>query len=189
MHRSDASPAIKCKTHGAIRAISISSTETPGYFNHLNGHYATPRGVGISLSSSPAIRENFYRRLSPALRGRQKGGRGEEGAGRETPSRVIFYTTSCSRSAYGTPLSTRPATVEETSASLPLSGMQKELHTILKELQFITSRMKKADEDDEVISDWKFAAMVVDRLDVLNLSRGFRRGGLPSRPRKRQTKR
>ncbi len=76
---------------------------------------------------------------------------------------MIFY----SRSAYGTPLSTRPATVEETSASLPLSGMQRELHTILKELQFITSRMKKSDEDDEIISDWKFAAMVVDRLDVL----------------------
>ncbi|XP_029174645.1 acetylcholine receptor subunit alpha-type acr-16-like [Nylanderia fulva] len=69
-----------------------------------------------------------------------------------------------SRSAYGTPLSARPATVEETSASLPLSGMQRELHTILKELQFITSRMKKSDEDGEVISDWKFAAMVVDRL-------------------------
>lgn len=30
--------------------------------------------------------------------------------------------------------------------------------------------MKKADEDDEVISDWKFAAMVVDRLDILKLS-------------------
>jgi len=84
---------------------------------------------------------------------------------------MIFY----SRSAYGTPLSTRPSTVEETSASLPLSGMQRELHTILKELQFITSRMKKADEDDEVISDWKFAAMVVDRLDVLNLSCDFSR--------------
>lgn len=82
---------------------------------------------------------------------------------------MIFY----SRSAYGTPLSTRPATVEETSASLPLSGMQRELHTILKELQFITNRMKKSDEDEEVISDWKFAAMVVDRLDVLNLSCDF----------------
>jgi len=81
------------------------------------------------------------------------------------PSRVIIYTIFYSRSAYGTPLSARPATVEETSASLPLSGMQRELHTILKELQFITSRMKKADEDDEVISDWKFAAMVVDRLE------------------------
>ncbi|KYM81935.1 Acetylcholine receptor subunit alpha-type acr-16 [Atta colombica] len=78
--------------------------------------------------------------------------------------RIIIYMIFYSRSAYGTPLSTRPATVEETSASLPLSGMQRELHTILKELQFITSRMKKSDEDDEIISDWKFAAMVVDRL-------------------------
>ncbi|XP_033334149.1 nicotinic acetylcholine receptor alpha6 isoform X1 [Megalopta genalis] len=69
------------------------------------------------------------------------------------------------RSAFGTPISTgRPATVEDTSASLPLSGMQEELRTILKELRFITDRMKKADEGDEVISDWKFAAMVVDRL-------------------------
>ncbi|XP_066596793.1 neuronal acetylcholine receptor subunit alpha-7 [Prorops nasuta] len=69
-----------------------------------------------------------------------------------------------SRSTYGTPLSGRPATVEETSASLPLNGMQRELRTILKELQFITSRMRKTDEDGDVISDWKFAAMVVDRL-------------------------
>ncbi|XP_020290540.1 neuronal acetylcholine receptor subunit alpha-7 isoform X1 [Pseudomyrmex gracilis] len=71
-----------------------------------------------------------------------------------------------SRSAYGTPahLSSRPSTIEETSASLPLSGMQKELHSILKEVQFITSRMKKNDDDDEIVSDWKFAAMVVDRL-------------------------
>ncbi|XP_014616022.1 PREDICTED: neuronal acetylcholine receptor subunit alpha-7 isoform X2 [Polistes canadensis] len=76
-------------------------------------------------------------------------------------------TSYISRSAYGTPLSGRPATVEETSASLPLSGMQRELHTILKELQFITSRMRKADENDEVINDWKFAAMVVDRLCLI----------------------
>lgn len=68
------------------------------------------------------------------------------------------------RSYYGTPLTARPATVEETSASLPLSGTQRELHTILKELQFITGRMKKSDIEAEVISDWKFAAMVVDRL-------------------------
>ncbi|XP_017761053.1 PREDICTED: acetylcholine receptor subunit alpha-type acr-16-like, partial [Eufriesea mexicana] len=69
------------------------------------------------------------------------------------------------RSAFGTPISTgRPATVEDTSASLPLSGVQEELHKILKELRFITERMRKADESDQVISDWKFAAMVVDRL-------------------------
>ncbi|XP_076237556.1 nicotinic acetylcholine receptor alpha6 [Calliopsis andreniformis] len=68
-------------------------------------------------------------------------------------------------SGFGTPISTgRPTTVEDTSAALPLNGMQEELHTILKELRFITDRMKKADESDETISDWKFAAMVVDRL-------------------------
>jgi nicotinic acetylcholine receptor, invertebrate len=39
----------------------------------------------------------------------------------------------------------------------------KDLHFILKELQFITNRMKKADDEAELISDWKFAAMVVDR--------------------------
>lgn len=80
---------------------------------------------------------------------------------------TIFLFIFNSRSAYGTPLSGRPATVEETSASLPLGGMQRELHTILKELQFITSRMRKADENDEVINDWKFAAMVVDRYGFL----------------------
>ncbi|KAJ8667416.1 hypothetical protein QAD02_009079 [Eretmocerus hayati] len=73
-------------------------------------------------------------------------------------------TSSYIRSVYGTPLTARPATVEETSASLPLSGTQRELHTILKELQFITGQMKKSDMESEVISDWKFAAMVVDRL-------------------------
>ncbi|XP_043260896.1 neuronal acetylcholine receptor subunit alpha-7 isoform X1 [Colletes gigas] len=75
------------------------------------------------------------------------------------------HRNSGNRSTFGTPISTgRPATVENTSASLLLSGMQEELHTILKELRFVTNRMKKADENDGVISDWKFAAMVVDRL-------------------------
>ncbi|XP_058796568.1 neuronal acetylcholine receptor subunit alpha-7 isoform X2 [Phymastichus coffea] len=76
-------------------------------------------------------------------------------------------TSTYMRSVYGTPLTTRPSTVEETSASLPLSGTQRELHTILKELQFITSRMKKADLESEIVSDWKFAAMVVDRFCLI----------------------
>lgn len=45
-----------------------------------------------------------------------------------------------------------------------LSGCNhRDLHLILKELQFITARMRKADDEAELISDWKFAAMVVDR--------------------------
>ncbi|XP_050069719.1 neuronal acetylcholine receptor subunit alpha-7 isoform X4 [Anopheles maculipalpis] len=66
-----------------------------------------------------------------------------------------------STTAIGGSVFTRLTTVEEQNAS---SGCtHKDLHHILKELQFITNRMKKADEEAELISDWKFAAMVVDR--------------------------
>ena len=44
---------------------------------------------------------------------------------------------------------------------------QRELQMILKELRYVTGRMKKGDEDSEVISDWKFAAMVVDRFCLI----------------------
>lgn len=54
----------------------------------------------------------------------------------------------------------RPTTVEEHHNP---SCNHKDLHLILKELQFITNRMKKSDDEAELISDWKFAAMVVDR--------------------------
>lgn len=44
---------------------------------------------------------------------------------------------------------------------------QRELQAILRELQFITSRMRKSDEEADIISDWKFAAMVVDRFCLI----------------------
>uniref|UniRef100_A0A182P4E8 Neurotransmitter-gated ion-channel ligand-binding domain-containing protein n=1 Tax=Anopheles epiroticus TaxID=199890 RepID=A0A182P4E8_9DIPT len=66
-----------------------------------------------------------------------------------------------STTAIGGSVFTRLTTVEEQNASSGCS--HKDLHHILKELQFITNRMKKADEEAELISDWKFAAMVVDR--------------------------
>lgn len=58
----------------------------------------------------------------------------------------------------------RPTTVEEHSMS---GCSHKDLHFILKELQFITNRMKKRDEEADLISDWKFAAMVVDRFCLI----------------------
>lgn len=58
----------------------------------------------------------------------------------------------------------RPTTVEEHSMS---GCSHKDLHFILKELQFITGRMKKRDEEQDLISDWKFAAMVVDRFCLI----------------------
>lgn len=38
---------------------------------------------------------------------------------------------------------------------------------ILTELRFITDRMRRDDENGEVINDWKFAAMAVDRLCLI----------------------
>lgn len=47
------------------------------------------------------------------------------------------------------------------------SVAQKELQLILKEIQFITNRMRKADEEADIISDWKFAAIVMDRFCLI----------------------
>ena len=39
-----------------------------------------------------------------------------------------------------------------------------ELKEILKELRFLTTKIKKDDEYQDACNDWKFAAMVIDRL-------------------------
>lgn len=44
---------------------------------------------------------------------------------------------------------------------------QKDLQLILKEIKFITNRMRRIDEEAEIISDWKYAAIVIDRLCLL----------------------
>lgn len=46
----------------------------------------------------------------------------------------------------------------------------RELQCILKELKFITNRMKIHDEELDIISDWKFAAMVIDRFCLITFT-------------------
>lgn len=41
---------------------------------------------------------------------------------------------------------------------------------ILRELRYLTKRVREKDEDEIVISDWKFAAMVIDRFCLIGLS-------------------
>ncbi|CAN7987841.1 unnamed protein product [Ixodes pacificus] len=48
----------------------------------------------------------------------------------------------------------------------------RELNSILRELRFITSRMRKDEEEKEIVGEWKFAAMVVDRVCLIVFS-GF----------------
>uniref|UniRef100_A0A1B0DDW8 Neurotransmitter-gated ion-channel transmembrane domain-containing protein n=3 Tax=Phlebotomus TaxID=13203 RepID=A0A1B0DDW8_PHLPP len=47
------------------------------------------------------------------------------------------------------------------------SSADYELALILKEIRFITDQLRKEDEESEVARDWKFAAMVVDRLCLI----------------------
>ena len=44
---------------------------------------------------------------------------------------------------------------------------QRDLQAILKELRFITTKIRDEESDKEIISDWKFAAMVVDRFCLI----------------------
>ena len=44
---------------------------------------------------------------------------------------------------------------------------QCDLQAITRELRFITSRLKKREEESDMIADWKFAAMVVDRICLI----------------------
>ena len=41
---------------------------------------------------------------------------------------------------------------------------------ILRELRLLTKKLKEKDEDEVVISDWKFAAMVIDRFCLIGLT-------------------
>lgn len=43
----------------------------------------------------------------------------------------------------------------------------KELQLILHEVRYITDHMRKQQDDQEVINDWKYAAMVVDRFCLI----------------------
>ncbi|XP_003373299.1 putative Low-density lipoprotein receptor domain class A [Trichinella spiralis] len=58
-----------------------------------------------------------------------------------------------------------PPALDHNVTKTPDPGpLSRDLAAILKELRYITDRMRKEDEEHEIISDWKFAAMAVDRL-------------------------
>ena len=56
---------------------------------------------------------------------------------------------------------------EETSRKSPksqFSGLHRELGAILKEIKVITDKIKDDEESSSIEGDWKFAAMVIDRI-------------------------
>ena len=42
-----------------------------------------------------------------------------------------------------------------------------DIRMILSELKFVTDHVRKAEEEDDISQDWKFSAMVIDRLCLL----------------------
>nr|XP_042908637.1 neuronal acetylcholine receptor subunit alpha-7-like [Parasteatoda tepidariorum] len=59
------------------------------------------------------------------------------------------------------PTEETPATVRGCFAT------QRELNAILRELRYVTGRMKREEKVGEIISEWKYAAMVVDRICLI----------------------
>ncbi|XP_071964743.1 neuronal acetylcholine receptor subunit alpha-7-like isoform X2 [Antedon mediterranea] len=47
---------------------------------------------------------------------------------------------------------------------------REKMDNVLDELHFMTERFKKIDEDEEVVGDWKYAAMVLDRFGLVFFS-------------------
>ena len=76
--------------------------------------------------------------------------------------------------AYGTAGQLNSSYLRITGNSLDDSSLhhscistQRELQMILKELRYLTDRMRKEDEEADIVNDWKFAAMAVDRFCLI----------------------
>ena len=64
-------------------------------------------------------------------------------------------------SAYNTQISDSPTEAQT------CPQINKDLNPVIRELRFITNRMRREDELNEIINEWKFAAMVIDRLCLI----------------------
>lgn len=58
----------------------------------------------------------------------------------------------------------------DTNEVLPPRDMRvfrSEMRTIISELRFLTGHIKKEEEEDDISQDWRFSAMVIDRLCLI----------------------
>ncbi|GIY27606.1 hypothetical protein CDAR_209291 [Caerostris darwini] len=85
---------------------------------------------------------------------------GASGAGDST----CAYVQLIGPSVEGTPTTTLHGATGATANPTSCLSYQRELAAILREIRFITKRMRDDDATQDLISEWKFAGMVVDRL-------------------------
>ena len=62
-----------------------------------------------------------------------------------------------------------PPSEENVSSAYP-SGVPRELSLILKEIKVITDKIRDDEESAAIEGDWKFAAMVLDRLCLITFT-------------------
>ena len=67
---------------------------------------------------------------------------------------------------YGFFRSVPKPTITDESSNVP-NSLKRELGLILKEIKLITEKIKDDEESSSVEGDWKFAAMVLDRLCLI----------------------
>ncbi|XP_055713776.1 neuronal acetylcholine receptor subunit alpha-7 isoform X1 [Phlebotomus papatasi] len=84
------------------------------------------------------------------------------------PHNPTYYRTVFRQGDDGSVGPVSDARMHETISHTCLSSSAEyELALILKELRWITDQLRKEDENSDVTRDWKFAAMVVDRLCLI----------------------
>ncbi|XP_055904963.1 neuronal acetylcholine receptor subunit alpha-7-like isoform X2 [Eupeodes corollae] len=91
-----------------------------------------------------------------------------------TPGGTLPHNTAFYRTVYGQgddgsigPIGSTRMPDAVTHHTCIKSSTEYELGLILKEIRFITDQLRKEDEDNDIANDWKFAAMVVDRLCLI----------------------
>jgi len=75
-----------------------------------------------------------------------------------------FMSTAASAPSFQRSLDGRPLTGGFGNHAISTASTRSELLAILNELRYITKKIKDDLESEEETNDWKFAAMVVDRL-------------------------
>ena len=62
-----------------------------------------------------------------------------------------------------------PPQTDDTGTSFP-PGVHRELSLILKEIRVITDKIRDDEDSAAIENDWKFAAMVLDRLCLITFT-------------------
>lgn len=55
----------------------------------------------------------------------------------------------------------------DTSLACDMNSLRADIHSIMAELKFMTEYIRREEEEDDTSQDWKFAAMVIDRLCLI----------------------